>query len=411
MSMVAVEDAPRVDSAEALFANGFAREVEENESTPVVDSDFQEEESSKASKVSEARLASNRQNALKSTGPKTEEGKKRSRENALTHGLSGAGVVRIEEDEEAFQAEVARWTADLKATTALDKSMIETMVIAQTRMHRAYEMEVRMLRTKSRRALDAWEEDRRIEAINTARSLSKTPEFTLARLRQSRQGCDWLMERWIDLEQALEVHGEWNEEQTALTLDLLGVPTGFRNSTNRLPRNATLERKREIVAEAFDGLEEMRTKALIGLDRYDREQAIKGTSFDDSLAAERLRRLDRANTRVYLKMLDALTARAQATSSSSPSSVPSSTTVQPTVKQTKARDADSPLAIPAALARLLDSIPSIVPPAPTPSAIAPARSILEPSADFRSTAAVTSPARESRRARKERRRREAKKPG
>ncbi|GAC1346550.1 MAG: hypothetical protein NVSMB14_09520 [Isosphaeraceae bacterium] len=400
MSMVAVEDAPRVDSAEALFAEEYAR-GEETESTPSVDVDFPSEESSKASNVSEAKLAANRQNALRSTGPKTEEGKKRSRENALTHGLSGAGVVRLEEDEEAFQAEVARWTADLKATTELDKSMIETMVIAQTRMRRAYEMEVRMLRTKSRRALDAWEEDRRVEAIKTAQGLSKDPGSTVARLRQSRQGCDWLLERWIDLEQALEVHGDWTEEQTALALDLLGVSTGFRNSTARLPRNATLERKREIVAETIDGLEEIRTKALIGLDRYERDQAVKGTSFDDSSAAERLRRLDRANTRVYLKMLDALTIRAQRSASS--------TTIQPTVKPSQAREADSPLAIPAALAKLLDSMPSIVPAAATPPPIASNGSTSAPSTVSGSNPAVSSHPRESRRARKERRRREEKK--
>ena len=42
---------------------------------------------------SEARLAANRRNAQKSTGPKTEEGKARSRANALKHGLCSSEVV------------------------------------------------------------------------------------------------------------------------------------------------------------------------------------------------------------------------------------------------------------------------------------------------------------------------------
>jgi len=42
--------------------------------------------------VSDARIAANRANALKSTGPRTAEGKERSRCNALKHGMTGAGV-------------------------------------------------------------------------------------------------------------------------------------------------------------------------------------------------------------------------------------------------------------------------------------------------------------------------------
>ena len=43
--------------------------------------------------VSEARLLANRANALKSTGPRTVEGKEASRANAYKHGLTGSGTV------------------------------------------------------------------------------------------------------------------------------------------------------------------------------------------------------------------------------------------------------------------------------------------------------------------------------
>jgi hypothetical protein len=48
--------------------------------------------------TSEARIQANRQNALRSTGPKTEAGKERSRQNGLKHGLTGSGVVVAENE-------------------------------------------------------------------------------------------------------------------------------------------------------------------------------------------------------------------------------------------------------------------------------------------------------------------------
>ena len=46
--------------------------------------------SSKQSKLSEARLRANRENAKKSTGPRTTEGKKRSSQNSISHGIYSA---------------------------------------------------------------------------------------------------------------------------------------------------------------------------------------------------------------------------------------------------------------------------------------------------------------------------------
>ena len=56
------------------------------------------------SRVGDRRLTANRENAKKSTGPNTEDGKNRSRFNALKHGLTGAGIVLPAE----MQAEVKR---------------------------------------------------------------------------------------------------------------------------------------------------------------------------------------------------------------------------------------------------------------------------------------------------------------
>jgi hypothetical protein len=53
---------------------------------------------------SEAKTAANRRNALKSTGPRTEAGKSRSRLNGVTHGIHAKTPVLRGEDQRAFHA-------------------------------------------------------------------------------------------------------------------------------------------------------------------------------------------------------------------------------------------------------------------------------------------------------------------
>jgi len=53
--------------------------------------------------TSEKKAQSNRRNALKSTGPKTPEGKDAVRLNALKHGLLSQEILLPGEDEEALR--------------------------------------------------------------------------------------------------------------------------------------------------------------------------------------------------------------------------------------------------------------------------------------------------------------------
>ena len=63
--------------------------------------------------VSEAKLEANRRNAKQSTGPRTEAGKFRSSQNAVTHGLRAESLVVLDEDPQALEDRRVAWRACL----------------------------------------------------------------------------------------------------------------------------------------------------------------------------------------------------------------------------------------------------------------------------------------------------------
>src|SRR5207248_5159999 len=66
------------------------------------------------------RAAINRRNASKSTGPRTPEGKERSKFNALKHGLSARTAVLPGEDPEAFQGRIEVFMTVLEPRNGLE---------------------------------------------------------------------------------------------------------------------------------------------------------------------------------------------------------------------------------------------------------------------------------------------------
>ena len=71
----------------------------------------------------------NRRNARKSTGPTTEEGKQRSRCNAVRHGLTAETVIGALEDAEDYKAFEAAITADYDAQSAVERDLTFRLTI------------------------------------------------------------------------------------------------------------------------------------------------------------------------------------------------------------------------------------------------------------------------------------------
>ena len=66
----------------------------------------------------------NRRNAQKSTGPKTEEGKRQSRRNAIRHGLCAETVIETVEDVDDYRGFEATITADFDVETAVERELV-----------------------------------------------------------------------------------------------------------------------------------------------------------------------------------------------------------------------------------------------------------------------------------------------
>jgi hypothetical protein len=86
-------------------------------------------------------IEANRRNALKSTGPKSEEGKQASRCNALRHGLTAQTVIGSLEDAEDYKGFEAAVTADYDAQSAVERELVLRLASVLWRLRRATTME------------------------------------------------------------------------------------------------------------------------------------------------------------------------------------------------------------------------------------------------------------------------------
>jgi hypothetical protein len=87
------------------------------------------------------RAAVNRQNSALSTGPATQEGKRRASLNALRHGLTGQTVVLPSDDLAAYNQTCRQFHAELKPVGLLETKAVQTIADTHWRLDRIRAME------------------------------------------------------------------------------------------------------------------------------------------------------------------------------------------------------------------------------------------------------------------------------
>ncbi len=95
--------------------------------------------------ATDKQLEANRRNAQASTGPRTAEGKARSNQNALTHGLTARNVFLAGEDPEEYRRLHEAATASLKPEGVLEHELIARIVSVLWRLRRVPVFEAALL--------------------------------------------------------------------------------------------------------------------------------------------------------------------------------------------------------------------------------------------------------------------------
>jgi hypothetical protein len=147
--------------------------------------------------TSDKKAEANRRNALKSTGPKTPEGKDAVRLNALRHGLLSQEILLRGEDEEALRELDEHLRKELQPVGELENLLVDRIISAYWRLRRLGRVEAGIfawerseeLAERAEREARGYESDD-MKALMRATSITITEkkghEEALSRARQMR---------------------------------------------------------------------------------------------------------------------------------------------------------------------------------------------------------------------------------
>jgi hypothetical protein len=98
-------------------------------------------------------IEANRRNARLSTGPVTEEGKRKARQNAVRHGLTAETVIDALEDAEEYAAFEMAVAADYDAQSAVERELVLRLASLLWRLRRATTIESGLFKIQAKQLL------------------------------------------------------------------------------------------------------------------------------------------------------------------------------------------------------------------------------------------------------------------
>ena len=251
--------------------------------------------------ASERQIEANRKNAGRSTGPKTNAGKAKSRANATKHGMA----IESSEVEAGLSPEFidrrAKWGAEQKPVGETAEWALDRAVAASLRIERCERTLEDFLTASRTRASLVWDEDRAAEAARLGSKLATDPALVSRLLETSLAGVCWLMGGWLDLVGPLEAGKDWSEVEDSRSMDLLGRPPESRevHAAAEGGGSSRIAARLELARSEIERLQALRDEAFQPLDEVERRLATQGDLALLSKPATRILRYERDAWRRY----------------------------------------------------------------------------------------------------------------
>jgi len=149
-----------------------------------------------------------------STGPRTPEGKQRSRLNALRHGLTGQTVLLPTEDAQAYQSFCDQFVVHYQPVGPVERQLVQTIADTSWRLNRISAMEHSSLSIAAAQKLDQMQttDDLRAQAIAQALAFGEQSE-KMAKLSLYEQRLSRQLERSFKLIKELQADRKQQAKQ------------------------------------------------------------------------------------------------------------------------------------------------------------------------------------------------------
>jgi hypothetical protein len=177
------------------------------------------------------RRKQNRANARHSTGPTSQQGKQVASLNILRSGLTAKTLVLPNENPEEVQARADAWHHSCQPQGHLEEELVNQMALASQRIQRIARAESAILAEQVANAEIDWKHAQETRLLRLTRRLYAEPELTHVDLLSFGAGVCWLLERWVNLHEAFERYGCWNDPRLIdLALRLEGTNPDYFSS-------------------------------------------------------------------------------------------------------------------------------------------------------------------------------------
>jgi hypothetical protein len=209
--------------------------------------------------ASEAQIEANRRNAKKSTGPRSQSGRDKARFNAVKHGFRAEKAVMPGEDPAALQERLDDWSADLQPRNSVEQYLVDRGVRLSWQLDRVLRAQDARLTTQIIGGGDEETNLQEEEILEIGQRLfwdnrgplnfyphkpiredgspgdggprtsfcespddPDQPALLVRRLRSNAAGCQWMLDRWTELETLVECQLAWMSPDKLKAIRLLG---------------------------------------------------------------------------------------------------------------------------------------------------------------------------------------------